>query len=528
MRPLTSSTERGRALVDNAFADHPELIEAGAAVVSRLATLKRETLTDEDASWLARHRRSAAQSGAVVALSPVAALERAGLLVRSPGHDSSWVLAAGVSLDYLLYRAWSARWPGLPVVSLRELLRQEAEEPVSVAALGFIFAEFLDSGRAEDWAALVSGDACPSSVSGVAADVWATGAAALETRSEEPGDVLVVTGPGAVVKALVAVGDEAAARQLVAFHDALAATPRREWSRLALTAAKGILDRLDDGSDQDVVVVRARVCEALLGVLTRAENELRVEVARTALELETGLAQIDGGSWLQLVVVGASNNLGITLREAGRLDEALAVFERALSEIPSPLALGDIATMRTALAALHNNYGTTLSHAERHEEALVEQRRGLEIAEAAIAAGDDARAQAAGCNYNLALSLKALERQEEALEALAAARADLEALVAEGDAAQREPLARACYVLGTSLDKLGRYDDARAALEEAWRLAETLYFAEGRTEHRWLVTGVVPRLSELLCDVDREPEARELVGRWIEAAYDGMDADDKA
>ena len=73
----------------------------------------------------------------------------------------------------------------------------------------------------------------------------------------------------------------------------------------------------------------------------------------------------------------ANNNLGVILVRKGQLDEAIALFQKALQDHPDdPETRNNLAV---ALAKAHGDYANTLVQMGRDDEAMVEFRAALEI-----------------------------------------------------------------------------------------------------------------------------------------------------
>jgi protein O-mannosyl-transferase len=131
------------------------------------------------------------------------------------------------------------------------------------------------------------------------------------------------------------------------------------------------------------------------------------------------------GAWM------AHNNLGAELMHAGRIDEAVAHFQRSLEIEPNNVSA-------------HSNLGDGLSQLGRTDEALAHYNRALEIDPLNIAAQN-----------NLGAALLQLGRIEEAVPHLQKA---LEA---------NPGFARARINLGTAYLQAGRTDEAVAQFNEA-------------------------------------------------------------
>ncbi|WP_375787873.1 tetratricopeptide repeat protein [Bradyrhizobium sp. Pha-3] len=160
-------------------------------------------------------------------------------------------------------------------------------------------------------------------------------------------------------------------------------------------------------------------------------------------------------------VADAHNNLGNTLRDLRRLDEALASFDRATALKPN-------------LAPALYNRGLTLAELGRHEEALASYDRVIALV-----------ADHADAHRNRGATLRKLERLEEALASLDRAIAlkpndggahndrgnvlnDLERFDDALASYDRAPgIAGACYNRGNVLIKLDRLEEAIASYDQA-------------------------------------------------------------
>ena len=127
----------------------------------------------------------------------------------------------------------------------------------------------------------------------------------------------------------------------------------------------------------------------------------------------------------------AHNNLGLTLQERGRLDEAVASYRRALQIKPD-------------YAETHSNLGNVLKGLGRLDDAVASYRRALEI-----------KPDFADAHNNLGVALKDLGRLDDAVASYRWA------------LAIKPDFADAHSNLGVVLKELGRLDDAVASYRRA-------------------------------------------------------------
>ena len=224
----------------------------------------------------------------------------------------------------------------------------------------------------------------------------------------------------------------------------------------------GLAERPVDLIGRAVAVV-ARPCGCRV-----SQQPGRARLLQEAGRLDEAIAAYRRAIALKPSLAAAYYNLGSTLRQKGRFDEAIAAFGFAIQLQPDH-------------AAAHNNLGGTLQEADRLDEAIAAYRRAIALEPASAGAHsnlgsawtdkgrfDDAVATlrraieldpmngAAYCN--LAVALHAMGRVEEAL---AAYRRALEL---------RPDSAVAHSNLGNALNDAGRLDEALSALARAIEL----------------------------------------------------------
>lgn len=177
------------------------------------------------------------------------------------------------------------------------------------------------------------------------------------------------------------------------------------------------------------------------------------------------------------------NNLGTALYEAGRHDDAVAAFRRAIEAQPD-------------YVPAFNNLGVTLRAAGRTDEALAAYRDGLAL-----------RDDYPDLHYNLANALIALGRSAEATEHLARAAA------ANGDSAGVH------NNLGTALADQGRFVEAVAEFERAVALEPASARAHRNLGNALIEIGrqddAFRHLSQAVTLAPDDPEAHYDLGAWL-------------
>jgi protein O-mannosyl-transferase len=205
----------------------------------------------------------------------------------------------------------------------------------------------------------------------------------------------------------------------------------------------------------------------------------------------------------------AHNNLGATLADRGRLDEALTCYRKALKIEPH-------------YANAHNNLGVTLMKLGRFDEAVAECRKALEIdlnyADAHSNLGG-ALTELGRFDEATAECRKALELQPDHSHAhnnLGVAMADRgrldEALTCYRKALKIEPdYANAHNNLGATLMKLGRFDEAASECRKALEI--DLNYADAHSN-----------LGAALTELGRFDEATTECRKALELRPDHTDA----
>ncbi|MEU8240146.1 FxSxx-COOH system tetratricopeptide repeat protein [Actinoplanes missouriensis] len=179
--------------------------------------------------------------------------------------------------------------------------------------------------------------------------------------------------------------------------------------------------------------------------------------------LDEALAQFEQALSIGLAALGPDHpdigarrgSLGLVLQDLGRLDDALAQFEQALSIGLAALGPGD-----PIIGTRRNNLGLVLQNLGRLEDAHAQYEQALSISLAAL--GPD-HPDIGTWRNNLGLVLRDLGRLDEALTQLELAlRNNLAALGPD------HPIVGARRGnLGSVLRELGRLEDAHAQLDQA-------------------------------------------------------------
>ncbi len=157
-------------------------------------------------------------------------------------------------------------------------------------------------------------------------------------------------------------------------------------------ASLGVITLVSGGVAMAVAKVPSGAARAaLLAVIPMALGVLTFRQCRMYADIQTlytTTIERNPACWM------AHNNLGVVLRDRGRLDEAIEHYRRALE-------------LRPEYPEAHNNLGLVLSAIGRHEEAIAEFREALRLR--------PANPEALG---NLASVLTATGRHREAIESL--------------------------------------------------------------------------------------------------------------
>ncbi len=165
-------------------------------------------------------------------------------------------------------------------------------------------------------------------------------------------------------------------------------------------------------------------------------------------EGETINAPLTNWHWMEVIALEpdyakAHYNLGITLTELGKLDDAETSYRKAIALKPD-------------YAEAHNNMGNTLRKLDRLDDSEASLRKAVAL-----------KPDFAEAHNNLGITLAGLGRLDEAEASLKKA-VDL-----------KPDYAEAYYNLGNTLKKLGRLDEAEASYRQA--IALKPHYAEAHT-----------------------------------------------
>ncbi len=254
------------------------------------------------------------------------------------------------------------------------------------------------------------------------------------------------------------------------------------------------IERGWDGSSPDESELRIRLkTESLLGELQRARGDFARAEAHLTAALELSRALGDAAE-----IAYAENALGIFCKYAGRFDEALELYARALA------TLTEIHGERSLeVGGVWHNIGGALHARGDFVAAEGPARRAWEIARQHLGE-DDPRTHLDAAAY--AAVLDGLERYTES-ETLYR-RALSRFRVAFGPV--HYELAATWHNLGSVVEQQGRADEAEGCYREAWRIKRQLF----GDDHPDLAL-TLNNLGRLLCERGRRLEALPL----LEAAH---------
>jgi tetratricopeptide (TPR) repeat protein len=220
-------------------------------------------------------------------------------------------------------------------------------------------------------------------------------------------------------------------------------------------------------------------------------------------------------------LAGALKNLGACLRELGRYREALAAQEEAVG-LYRKLAEQEPVRHTPDLAAGLGNLGTSLDDLGRYRDALAAKEEATALYHGLIEQGPAGHTPdlAAALN-NLGLSLGELGRHQEALLLKEEAVGLYRGLAEQESARPTDGLAGALNNLGAGLRALGRYQEALIAKEEAVGLYRGIAEQEPARHTPELASGL-NTLGTSLRELGRYREAltakEEAVGLYRELA----------
>ncbi len=219
----------------------------------------------------------------------------------------------------------------------------------------------------------------------------------------------------------------------------------------------------------------------LLGVLGLGligwQSHTQVQVWQNTETLFTHALQVNPRSAL------AHNNMGFTLAEQGRLEEAIAHYQQALQ-------------MRPDFAYTHNNFGLALAHQGNLEAAIAAYTQAIRLRPdyvnahnnlglALVRQGQPVEAMG-HFTQALAITPDSAETHNNLGIALAAQEQHGAAIRQFAHALQLKPdYAKAYFNLGLALSHLGQHDAAIAALRMALHLQPT--WPQAATQLAWLI-----------------------------------------
>jgi serine/threonine protein kinase/Tfp pilus assembly protein PilF len=237
--------------------------------------------------------------------------------------------------------------------------------------------------------------------------------------------------------------------------------PSRSAAMIALAEdAKAVLQRL--GGDDE------RTAKLLdnLGVILRAAGKLDEALAdhQKALAIRERVLQPDDPS-----LAITANNVGAVLFDLGKGDEAMRYFERARTIWER--AFG---SNHPQVAYAYNNLGSVLWQQGKLGEALAMTERGLAIRKAALGADHPDTGVSV---YNMGDIQRDLGRFSDALASYEHAKAIFEKALGT-----KHPLfAKATEMIGMTQTDLGRFDDAQRNLDAAFAI-RTATLPPGHTD----------------------------------------------
>ncbi|GAA0828455.1 hypothetical protein GCM10009525_25840 [Streptosporangium amethystogenes subsp. fukuiense] len=220
---------------------------------------------------------------------------------------------------------------------------------------------------------------------------------------------------------------------------------RNPGHRAASTPSRDLLVRLHEQNEEGMRLMRAGRLDDALVLFQQAIDVLNGESAAAA-------------------TASPLHNLALVLTKLGRYGEALGPLDRAV-HIHRALATSD-ARRLPQLASSLNNLGWLLLALSRFEDALVPLNEAVALYRRHVESPDGH----ARSLYNLGVGLGHLRRHREAVTAAEEAINLLRPLAASDPGAHRASLADALTWLGKQLRHLGRDREARAAEREARRL----------------------------------------------------------
>jgi tetratricopeptide (TPR) repeat protein len=221
------------------------------------------------------------------------------------------------------------------------------------------------------------------------------------------------------------------------------------------------------------------VCQQELG----RQDEAVAMLSSRSIAIYRQLAQANPHEY-EPGLARALNNLGIHWRNAGRLNEAMALFREAV-EVNRRLARGNAAAHDPELAITLNSLGNLLLEMGQHDQALLIVKEAVEVNRRLAAANPDAHEHNLAMALNtLGSSLQLLAKGRDALPPTEEAVEICRRLTAANPEAHEPTLALALDNLGTRL--------AMAATLEGRDQAEAAALALSSTEE---AVGIFRRLA---------------------------------
>jgi tetratricopeptide (TPR) repeat protein len=188
-----------------------------------------------------------------------------------------------------------------------------------------------------------------------------------------------------------------------------------------------------------------------------------------------------GSAELASDLVNAYGNKGIALRNLGRLDEAIAEFDKA-TEIRKPLVEAGRIELANDLAKDYLNKGNVFINLGKLDEAIVEYDKAIQIRQPLVEAGHVELATDLAIAYiNKGVALRHLGKLDEAIAEYDKAIQIYQPLVESGRVELVNDLAKAYVNKGSALDSLGRFNEAIVEYDKAIQIRQPLV-ESGRVE----------------------------------------------
>ena len=266
------------------------------------------------------------------------------------------------------------------------------------------------------------------------------------------------------------------------------------------------------GSDFQVQSAYA-VALSNLGIRMREIGRLEdsFAMARQAVVIDRHLADKRPDLFLP-ALAGSLTNLSVSSGELGRHEDAFAAA-RAAADIYRDLATEYPEAFLPQFAGSLINLGKALSKIGRHEDGLKATQEGVEVGRRLVAERSDTHlSDLAAALNNLGGHLFRLGRREEAIAAAQEAVEIRRRKAAEHPDAFLPDLAASLQTFGSLLGELGRREEALRASEESLEIIRRLSADRPQTfrpELAAALNNMGPRLSELGLHEDALKAARE-------------------